>query len=295
MRSRRWHGQWLSLASSLGARSGRLAFAIALTACGARTGLDSLGVAAPVDAASYVARDVSLDAVRDVSNDTAPIPTGCADGDREGFVDIAAFPDIAGCSGGWSVPGVMLQNPGRAPECPSLPTFDTVSPACGRMAGNDGPNPDGRGCNVADLCANRWHVCTGAADVESHSPSGCAGATRAGDPPLFFTSRQSTNGCYVCATGTTSGPECNSMTCATGCVQTAETSNDVFGCGSFGDPSGDPDPFVDCSPLDRSTFNECTALGGSTWSCTDDGSGFCEAFAIVHGGADHGGALCCRD
>ena len=265
-----------------------------MAACGARTGLDVLGGAWPADAASDIERDASI-ASHDAAQDVAAVSTGCADGDREGFVDITAFPDIAGCSGGWSVPGVMLQSPGSAPECPTVPTFDTASPACGRSAGNDGPNPSGSGCNVADLCAEGWHVCTGAADVESHSPGGCSGATRAGDPPLFFASRQSSDGCCMCATGTATGPDCNASACMSGCAQTAQTSNDVFGCGSFGSSPGNPFPFVNCGPLDRSTYDECADLAGSSWNCTDDGSGLCEAFVIVHGGADHGGVLCCRD
>ena len=231
------------------------------------------------------------DASHDALDDVGPGTAGCADGDREGFVDLTTHADIAGCSGGWSVPGVMLESPGTAPECPSVPTFDTASPACGRTAGNHSPNPSGGGCNVADLCADGWHVCTGAADIAAHSPSGCKGATLAGDPPLFFTSRQSSNGCEDCATGTGTGANCNSSSCTTGCAQTANTSNDVFGCGNLGDPG----PFSGGGPLDRFTYNECGALAGTSWSCTDDGSGNCEAFVIVHGGADHGGVLCCRD
>jgi hypothetical protein len=246
--------------------------AFVLISCGARTGLD---VAAGSDFGASV--------------------VGCADGTREGFVDIAANPAIAGCSGGWSVPGVMLQDPGTAPKCPTVPTFDTQSPACGRSGGNDGPNPDGQGCSVADLCADGWHVCTSSADVESHAPAGCAAATLADDPPLFFVSRQSSNGCCVCASGTRTDSDCDSLECTTGCAQTADISNDVFGCGNFGEPSGGTDPFVDCGPLDRSTSNQCAFLQGSSWSCDDDGSGLCEAFVLVHGAADYGGALCCRD
>ncbi len=246
---------------------------------------------APVDAFE-AGTDASIDAPVDSPAETSlPVVTGCADGDREGFVDLAAYPDIAGCSGGWSVPGVMLQDPGTAPACPTLATFDTVDPACARTAGNDGPNPTGAGCNVADLCAVGWHVCTGAADVASRSPTGCSGATQASDPPLFFTSRQSSDGCNDCATGTATGAQCNSTACSTGCAQTADTSNDVYGCGTFGSMAA----FTGCGPFDVSTNNACSSLAGSTWSCTDDGSGFCEGYALVHAGPDHGGALCCRD
>ncbi len=270
MRARRPRNEpRLPRAPSFVARFGRRASLLVLIACGARTGLD--------------VGDVRRTAI------------GCADGAREGFVDTAAYPDIAGCSGGWSIPGVMLQNPGTAAQCPGVPTFDTVSPACNRLGGNDGPNPNGIGCNVADLCAEGWHVCTGAGDVESRSPGGCGEATRADDPPLFFTTRQTSNGCDFCATGTRTDPDCDSMQCTSGCAQTPTMSNDVFGCGNFGNPPDSMDPFADCGPLDRSTYNECASLAGSTWRCDEDPTGLCEAYVIVHGGADHGGALCCRD
>ena len=31
---------------------------------------------------------------------------GCADGQREGFANTSVFPNIAACSGGWSIPGI---------------------------------------------------------------------------------------------------------------------------------------------------------------------------------------------
>src|SRR5581483_6256255 len=35
---------------------------------------------------------------------------GCSDGTREAFISMNTHPNIAGCSGGWSVPGVSTQN-----------------------------------------------------------------------------------------------------------------------------------------------------------------------------------------
>jgi hypothetical protein len=221
---------------------------------------------------------------------------GCADGSREGFTDLNAQPNIAGCSGGWSVPGIMITNPGTAPACSGVMTRDTVTPACGRMGGDDGLNPNGTGCNVADLCAAGWHVCSTAADIASHSPTGCVGATQAGDPPLFFASRQSSNGCGVCATGTRTDADCNSASCTAGCAQTAATSNDVFGCGNLGDSSIGGAPLTGCGPIDRFSNNVCSALGDTSWSCNDDGgNGLCEAYVVVHTSAEFGGVLCCRD
>lgn len=225
------------------------------------------------------------------ADDGAFNPTaGCADGHREGFVDVATYPNIAGCSGGWTIPGVMLANPGHGPACLAVETRDTTSPACGRAAGDDGLNPTGRGCNVADLCSEGWHVCATAQEVATHSPTGCAGAAGEQDPPLFFVSRQSSNGCGHCATGSRVGPDCNSVTCSEGCAQTAATSNDVFGCGNIGANSG-----LGCEPLDRFSQNRGSALAGTSWRFDADISGYCEAYAVVHAGPGYGGALCCRD
>lgn len=217
--------------------------------------------------------------------------TGCADGSREGFTNLNANPNIAGCSGGWSIPGVMATNPGVAPACGNVVTHNTVTPACGRMGGDDGLNPNGNGCNVADLCAAGWHVCTTSADITAHSPSVCGNATTPTDPPLFFVSRQSSNGCGVCATGTRTDADCNASACTQGCAQTAVTSNDIFGCGNFGATS----PIVDCGPITRFGNDQCGGLGGSNWSCNDADGGFCEAYVVTHAGPQFGGALCCRD
>jgi hypothetical protein len=215
---------------------------------------------------------------------------GCADGYREGFVDISLYPTIAGCSGAWSIAGVNPTNPGHAPACPTVPTYDTVDPACWRLGGNNGPIPSGEGCNVADLCALGWHVCNGAVDIAEHSPTGCVGATLPGDPLLFFASRQSSTGCRTCATGENLSLACNSATCVEGCASSAAVSNDVFGCGSLGDSAG----LSDCGPIDRFSDNLCSALSPD-WSCQDDGTGLCEAYTIVHRAPVHGGVLCCRD
>jgi hypothetical protein len=219
--------------------------------------------------------------------------TGCADGTREGFVDLNASPNIAGCSGGWSIPGVMITNPGVAPACAGLMTHDTVTPACNRMGGDDGLNPNGAGCNVADLCAAGWHVCSTAADIASHSATGCTGAVPPEDvdTQMFFVSRQSSNGCGVCATGTRTDADCNSSACTAGCAQTAKTSNDIFGCGNIGNGSS----LLDCGPIDSFGNDLCSALTGTSWSCNDGDGGECEAYAVTHATARAGGALCCRD
>jgi len=195
---------------------------------------------------------------------------GCSDGEREGFLDRKTYPRIAGCSGGWSIPGVL---------------GSTLSPACGRQAGDDSSNPNGNGCNVADLCAVGWHVCSTASDVAANSPTGCAGAAPVSG--LFFATRQSSTGCGVCATGSAVGGSCNSWSCIAGCQQTDDISNDLFGCGSLG-----AIPQSVCSPLDHFSGNLCDALG-FPWSCGSDG--YREAYNAVKGSPSGGGVLCCKD
>jgi hypothetical protein len=203
--------------------------------------------------------------------DLARRANGCADGTREGFIDEERWPDIAGCSGGFRIPGVLSA---------------TLAPACERGGGNDGPDPFGFACDVEDLCAAGWHVCASAADVAAHSSTGCVGA--APGPDLFFVTRQSSNGCGVCATGLDRrSPPCDGMSCAHGCAQTDATSNDIFGCGSLGDT-----PASDCGVLDRFGNNTCVALGAD-WPCGSDG--FAEAKNAVHVAPGSGGAACCRD
>ncbi len=84
----------------------------------------------------------------------APEVVGCADGQREAFVDAAQFPTIAGCIGEWT---------GRAHL--RTPTSRT---ACGDDAGP---------CKVpADACAGGWHMCgsTGRnSDLLRVSPDQC--------------------------------------------------------------------------------------------------------------------------
>ena len=143
----------------------------------------------------------AADAAPDDGADEAAVAAGCADGEREGFLDQAAHPDIAACAGGFAEPGL----------------FDSVTPACARAAGDDGGVPDGAGCNVADLCVVGWHVCVGAAEVGARAPGGCGPATATPEAQVFFVTRQSGPGGATCGTG----------------------ANDLFGCGSLGVAAAD--------------------------------------------------------
>jgi hypothetical protein len=213
--------------------------------------------------------DAPADAILvDAPPDVTPVDLhGCADGTREAFLDIFAYPDIAACSGGFSLPGIVPFQP----------------PACGRQGGNDGPHPSGQGCNAADLCAAGFHVCESAGAVSKHSPTGCAGAQE-GPPQTFFITGQSGTGCGVCATG--SMPGCGADTCELGCAQNDKTTNDVFGCGNAGDA---PDP--SCGPLDAFSNNDCADLPPG-WFCEGETT---ELLTVTNTGPSGGGALCCRD
>jgi hypothetical protein len=200
-------------------------------------------------------------------------PLGCSDGTREGFNSLDQYPKIAACAGGFTVPGLLT----------------TLTPTCGHNAGNSGGNPSGIGCNVADLCAEGFHVCTGAAEVAAKSPTGCNGITNA--PNRFFATRQSSTGCGACALGANMDPQvCDGCSCAMGCAQTALTANDIFGCGTLGDP-----PPAPCGGLTRFSNNGCSALG-APWSCGGGGGDGCnEANLVTKPGSAGGGVLCCAD
>lgn len=175
-----------------------------------------------------------------------PSPVGCADGAREALIDEVAFPDLAACAGGFGVPGV-----------------GAGTPACNRQGGDDGPQPDGMGCAIDDLCAEGWHLCASRHEVLAAGLASCDGMTWGGQ---FFATAQSGEGSNSCAdTGT----------------------NDVFGCGDIGHTS-----IFECTPLNRSTGNLCVNLEGP-WTC--EGDAYDEVSSLVKPGSGSGGALCCRD
>jgi hypothetical protein len=87
-----------------------------------------------------------------------PGVVGCADGQREAFVDAAAFPRIAGCLAAW-------------PGAKSLRDKSASAPSCGDDAG-ECPAP-------GDACAVGWHVCgaNGAtSDLKQVSAAQCENA-----------------------------------------------------------------------------------------------------------------------
>ncbi len=197
---------------------------------------------------------------------------GCADGVRDAFLDRGRYPDIAGCAGGFSLPGLNRE----------------AAPTCARIAGDDGPNANGVGCRASDLCAEGFHVCRSAGEVRTRSRDGCVGA-QDGPPGSFWATRQTGPGCLQCATGT--APDCTNNDCRGDCASTSNTTNDLFGCGSLGST-----PQSSCGPLDRSGDNLCAALR-APWRCDEPltEADVRESEYVVKPGPGAGGLLCCRD
>lgn len=227
-----------------------------------------------------------LDTEADTEPDTDPPDPeiGCADGAREGFLDLGAHPSIAGCAGAWTVGGVTRAH---------------LVPTCGRAAGDDGSHREGTGCSAADVCAPGWHVCEGKTEVALRAPGGCGAAVPAGAPDksLFFAVQQHSQSGSVCDDAR---PE----------------ANDVFGCGNLGNAL---DASKNCGPLNRvlaSTqanscgFNEAEPNLGP-WQCNGGSDSHLMEGSLVTkagcpgsscsydgqpvGNSDKGGVLCCRD
>jgi hypothetical protein len=197
---------------------------------------------------------------------------GCADGTREAFKDALTYPEIAGCAGAFTVPGLNVETP----------------PSCDRNAGNDGANLLGAGCGASDLCAVGFHVCRSAPEVAAKSRNGCKGANDSA-PGAFFATRQSGPGCMQCATG--DDPGCDHDACRPGCAPTPELADDLFGCGSTGIVLTN----VSCAPLTRNSGNLCSALP-SSWHCKGGANAaHREAAVVAKPESTGGGVLCCAD
>ena len=186
-----------------------------------------------------------------------PAVVGCADGTREGFRDFTVWQDIAGCSGGFSIAGVV----GSAGQVP----------ACARQAGDTSANPAGADCSAADLCAAGWHLCQDGSDVAAHSPSGGCEGCVPGDEPRFFLVASGASPMGICSND-------------------PGARNDLHGCGSRGEPES-----PDCWPLTRRMgFADCLATDG-IWVCGSADESLAEAAVVNKTGPTLGGVLCCRD
>jgi hypothetical protein len=193
------------------------------------------------------------------ANVTMPDP-GCADGTREGFVDIGVYPSIAACAGGWDEPGLL--------------SIASQTPECDRNAGNEGNNPEGHGCSVADLCAAGWHVCETAHDVALATGNvGCPPAYELYlAKPAFFVTRQRAQG-LVCDPTNEMG------------------TNNLYGCGNIGSAAD-----KSCAPF-MHMLRDSDCANHSPWACADGqvGNSQDEYSVVTKAGAAAGGVLCCKD
>lgn len=187
-------------------------------------------------------------------------PVGCSDGTREGFVDIAVYPNIAACAGGWDEPG-LLSMASRTPECE-------------RRAGNESDNPDGGGCSVADLCSAGWHVCETAQAVAAATAGiGCAPAYELYlAKPAFFVTRQRAEGLVCDATNQTG-------------------TNNLYGCGNVGSAAD-----KSCAPF-MHMLRDSDCHNHMPWACADGqiGNAQDEYSVVTKAGSAAGGVLCCAD
>jgi hypothetical protein len=220
-------------------------------------------------------------------------PNGCADSNRDVFIDQTTFPAIAACAGGWDGNGGTAGYMGVFPS-----PLRTTNTNCAQN-GNNGPNPNGTGCSAIDLCAPGWHICAGgeviarvrnAFDASGQTDGCLADAWPANS---FFAASIGSTGYYECAEpyDTLTGPNCNNQSGAANCQANPTITNDIFGCGTVGVSVST------CGDVDRSGGNLCGSLGGTGWSCPNDG--LRESVYALHnpslvaGTVGGGGVLCC--
>lgn len=161
-----------------------------------------------------------------------PATVGCADGQREAFVDAAASPGVAGCIGEWSG------------------TVSLRAPATGAACGDDLG-----GCAApADACAPGWHLCGadgGLDEIAAIGDQACAGAG-GGRFVAAVSHCQTQDGCqyadpvetgtYECfAEGWCSEPVCCGADCGMGACPSGVWHNQTRiavgtdqGCGAIG-------------------------------------------------------------
>jgi hypothetical protein len=136
--------------------------------------------------------DASVDAsVNAAADAVTAADIGCADGERDAFVQIVGSFHVAGCAGGWSEPGLR-----RAPT------------SCAGT-GDDSNNPSGQGCAAANLCAGGWHICLADVEVERTVMPGTACSSVLDVAGFWVTQKSTANGIDCSTSGT----------------------NDLYGCG----------------------------------------------------------------
>ncbi len=199
---------------------------------------------------------------------------GCADGTRDSFTNQTTFPDIAGCAGGWSLPGIF-----PAPE-------RSKDVACATNGDDSLTSPKGVGCASVDLCATGWHICKGGEVSSRTGGQGCLAGSYG--PNEFYAASSSGTGCGHCASPEKTSVDpalCTSVGCGTNCRQRLDLNNDFFGCGTGGLASGS------CE-FNRFSNDQCNALSVGGWSCPDSVS---ESTKVIKNDSTGGGVMCCRD
>ena len=187
----------------------------------------------------------------------ATASSGCADGMRDGFRDATAFPNIAACSGGFTVPGVF-----PAPERTDLAT-------CAMTGDDAATNAAGTGCSAADLCGAGWHICRGGEISERTSGMSCNAATDFPDQS-FYAAAVSGTGCDHCALPSdTTFDGCSADSCTAGCHESPSFNNDLFGCGHGNGRLIGTSEAAACDGLNASGSDDCMGLAADpSWSCT---------------------------
>lgn len=186
-------------------------------------------------------QDSDLDHPDRLDADLAAIEPGCSDGEREGLLDLAMFPDVAACQG-------------------SFPRGDLRRPATGGACGDDlGP------CSSpAALCQPGWGLCGHDGDPGALAArlgaTECSGLTGAFVAAMSHCTAPS-SGCayetpYPCtASGHCSEPVCCGALCRSGgCINGVWSSSTYIalgqdrGCGDIGSGDNDVTGVLCCMP-----------------------------------------------
>jgi hypothetical protein len=162
------------------------------------------------------AKDAPASDARTDAPSDAPNLSGCSDGEREAFTNIATYPKIAGCAAGW-------------PGTPSM-----RAPAAGAACGDD----LGVCAVPASACALGWHVCatSGAfTELAAISADECHGAAASG---RFVAASSHCTSMAVCEYGATlpcfdSGFCSEPVCCGPACYQSPGCPDGVWSAGTW--------------------------------------------------------------
>jgi hypothetical protein len=182
--------------------------------------------------------------------------SGCGDNERDDLTDLAQYPDIAACSGRWSIPGL---------EAP---------PVCNRTSGDR--NQSDATCAAQDLCAKGWHICHNDGDVKIRLGQTCS--TRFKSANTFFATDQPGDFGICMVAGSNDIFGCGSI----GADLAAMSQMGV--CESLDKSSGN-----ECSLLN-------SAVAGAWQCIDPMGTrGYDERNVVTKPADAGGGVLCCRD